>query len=153
MEVPLYTSNVQPFGSQSGIKFASKNESVSNVSTLKKEERPVESSEKINERISDQLEKTKQQSVEAAIERSREREKLNEERRAKMVEQVSNFVNSINKGLSFRVDEESGRDVVTVYEASTGDIIRQIPEEEMLEVLRRLSRQQDHKSGLLSAKV
>ena len=70
-----------------------------------------------------------------------------------MVEQVSDFVKSINKGLSFRMDEESGRDLVTVYEASTGDIIRQIPEEEMLEVLRRLSRQQDHKSGLLSAKV
>ncbi len=153
MEVPLHTSNVQPFGSQSGIKFASENENVSNISTAKREERPVERSDKIYEHISQQLEKTKQESVDAAIERSREREKLNEERRARMVEQVSDFVKSINKGLSFRIDEESGRDVVTVYEASTGDIIRQIPEEEMLEVLRRLSRQQDHKSGLLSAKV
>lgn len=153
MEVPLHTSNVQPFGSQSGIKFASENENVNNISTAKREERPVERSDKIYEHISQRLEKTKQESVDAAIERSREREKLNEERRARMVEQVSDFVKSINKGLSFRIDEESGRDVVTVYEASTGDIIRQIPEEEMLEVLRRLSRQQDHKSGLLSAKV
>ncbi len=153
MEVPSYTSNVQPFGSQSGIKLASENESVNSVSRPRREDRPVESSEKISEHISDQLKKTKQQSVEAEIERSREREKLNEERRAKMIEQVSEFVNSINKGLSFRVDQESGRDVVTVYEASTGDIIRQIPEEEMLEVLRRLARQSDHKSGLLVAKV
>lgn len=153
MEVPLHTSNVQPFGSQSGIKIASENENVSKISTAKREERPVERSDKIYEHISQRLEKTKQESVDAEIERSREREKLNEERRARMVEQVSDFVKSINKGLSFRIDEESGRDVVTVYEASTGDIIRQIPEEEMLEVLRRLSRQQDHKSGLLSAKV
>ncbi|CSI80845.1 flagellar protein FlaG [Vibrio cholerae] len=43
--------------------------------------------------------------------------------------------------------------MVTIYEASTGDIIRQIPEEEMLEVLRRLAREQDHRSGLLMAKV
>ncbi|WP_165311998.1 flagellar protein FlaG [Vibrio ziniensis] len=153
METPLYTSNVQPFGSQSGIKFASEKESVSNISTSKREERPIESSEKVSEHITNQVKKTKQLSIEAAIESSRERDKLNEERRAKMVEQVSEFVNSINKGLAFRIDEESGHDVVTVYEASTGDIIRQIPEEEMLEVLRRLSRQQDHKSGLLSAKV
>jgi len=153
MEVPSYTSNVQPFGSQGGINIASENESVNSVSNSRKQERPVERSEKLTEQISEQLERTKQQSVEAEVERSREREKLNEERRAKMVEQVSEFVNSINKGLSFRVDEESGRDVVTVYEASTGDIIRQIPEEEMLEVLRRLARQQDHKSGLLMTKV
>ncbi len=153
MEIPSYTSNVQPFGSQGGIKFASENESVNSISNSRREERPVERSDKMTEHISEQRKRTEQKSVEVEIERSREREKLNEERRAKMVEQVSEFVNSINKGLSFRIDEESGRDVVTVYEASTGDIIRQIPEEEMLEVLRRLSRQQDHKSGLLMAKV
>ncbi len=153
MEIPSYTSNVQPFGSQSGIKFASENDDVKSVSNSRREERPVERSDKMTEHLSEQRKKIEQKSVEMEIERSREREKLNEERRAKMVEQVSEFVNSINKGLSFRIDEESGRDVVTVYEASTGDIIRQIPEEEMLEVLRRLSRQQDHKSGLLMAKV
>ncbi len=153
MEIPSYTSNVQPSGSQSGIKFASEKENVNSISNSRREERPVERSDKMTEHISEQRKRTEQKSVEVEIERSREREKLNEERRAKMVEQVSEFVNSINKGLSFRIDEESGRDVVTVYEASTGDIIRQIPEEEMLEVLRRLSRQQDHKSGLLMAKV
>ena len=42
---------------------------------------------------------------------------------------------------------------MTIYEASTGDVIRQIPEEEMLEVLRRLAKEQDHRSGLFNAKV
>lgn len=84
---------------------------------------------------------------------AQEREHVNEERRAKMLERMHEFVSSINKGLSFRFDKESGRDVVTVYEAETGDIIRQIPEEEMLKVLRRLAREQDHRSGLLMTKV
>ncbi len=66
---------------------------------------------------------------------------------------MNDFVTSINKGLAFRVDEESGREVVTIYEAKTGDIIRQIPEEEMLEVLRRLAKEQNHKSGLLVVKA
>ena len=58
-----------------------------------------------------------------------------------MVEQMNDFISSIQTGLSFRIDEQSGRDVVTIYEESTGEIIRQIPDEEMLEVLRRLREQ------------
>ena len=62
------------------------------------------------------------------------------------------FVTSINKGVAFRVDEESGRDVVTIYEATTGDVIRQIPDEEMLEILRRLAAHSAN-TGLLVEKV
>lgn len=50
------------------------------------------------------------------------------------------------------MDEESGRDVVTIYEAKTGDVIRQIPDEEMLVVLRRLA-EHTANSGLLTEKV
>ena len=71
-----------------------------------------------------------------------------------MVQQMNDFISSINTGLSFRVDEESGRDVVTIYEADTGDIIRQIPDEEMLEILRRLRDQTArYSSGLLNQTV
>ncbi len=153
MEVTSYTSNIQPFGSQNGIKFASKDESVNSISKSGREERPGERAGDTSERSSKQLEKVEQKSANVEVKLSRERERNEDERRAKMIEQVSEFVNSINKGLSFRIDEESGRDVVTIYEASTGDIIRQIPDIEMLEVLRRLSRQQDTKSGLLLTKV
>lgn len=65
---------------------------------------------------------------------------------------MNEFISSINKGVSFKVDEESGRDVVTIYEATTGDIIRQIPDEEMLEILRRLAAHTSS-SGLLVEKV
>ncbi|MGC9552078.1 flagellar protein FlaG, partial [Vibrio metoecus] len=102
---------------------------------------------------SEQARAKQQESVDTAMEHARQRQRLNEEQLAKMVDQMNEFVKSINKGLSFRLDQESGREVVTIYEASTGDIIRQIPEEEMLEVLRRLAREQDHRSGLLMAKV
>ncbi|MCV5657479.1 flagellar protein FlaG, partial [Escherichia coli] len=66
--------------------------------------------------------------------------------------QMNEFVTSINKGVAFRVDEESGRDVVTIYEANTGDVIRQIPDDGMLVVLRRLAEHTAH-SGLLTEKV
>lgn len=115
--------------------------------------RSVSRTDKLSEHFSEQVRARQQESAETAMAQAKQRQRLNEEQLAKMVEQVNEFVKSINKGLSFRLDRESGREVVTIYEASTGDIIRQIPEEEMLEVLRRLAREQDHRSGLLMAKV
>jgi flagellar protein FlaG len=145
MEITSYTSNVQPYGLQSGTKFASENEGAKSVSNS----REVKDSGQLSEKMAKQQE----QAVEAAVQLAKERTQLNDEQRAKMVEMMDDFVTSFNKGLSFRVDQESGRDVVTIYEAKTGDVIRQIPEEEMLEVLRRLARDKDHKSGLLTAQA
>lgn len=142
MEIPSDTSNVQPYGSQSGIKLASENDSAQRTPPKAKSNVVVE------------VDQRHAQSVDAAIELAQQRERINKAERAKMVEQMNDFISSINTGLSFRLDEESGRDVVTIYEASSGDIIRQIPEEEMLEVLRRLRDQNSrYSSGLLIDKV
>jgi len=142
MEIPSDTSNVQLYGSQSGIKFASENDSAQRTPP------------KAESNVAVEVDQRHAQSVDAAIELAQQRERINKAERAKMVEQMNDFISSINTGLSFRVDEESGRDVVTIYEASSGDIIRQIPEEEMLEVLRRLRDQNSrYSSGLLITKV
>lgn len=142
MEISSYTSNVQPYGSESGTKFASKNDGVAYTSSTKENVSDV----KISENTA--------KSVERAVEVSKEREKLNREERARMVDEMNDFISSINKGLSFRVDEDAGRDVVTIYEADTGDIIRQIPDEEMLEILRRLREQTArYSSGLVNQTV
>ena len=42
MDGPSYTSNVQPYGSQSGIKFASENDSVKGASDSKDDYRMVQ---------------------------------------------------------------------------------------------------------------
>ena len=142
MEIPSYTSNVQPYGSDSGTKLASKYDIVQQVSSKKEQVSTKEQSEQTT------------RFVEKAIEIAQEREKFSRVEREKIVEQMNDFISSINKGLSFRVDEESGRDVVTIYEAETGDIIRQIPDEEMLEILRRLREQTArYSSGLVNQTV
>jgi len=142
MEIPSYTSNVQPYGSDSGTKLASKYDIVQQVSSRQEQVSTKEQSEQTS------------RFVEKAIEIAQEREKLTRVEREKIVEQMNDFISSINKGLSFRVDEQSGRDVVTIYEAETGDIIRQIPDEEMLEILRRLREQTArYSSGLVNQTV
>ncbi|WP_070962805.1 flagellar protein FlaG [Vibrio sonorensis] len=142
MEIPSYTSNIQPYGSQSGTKIASEQQAAKPASN------------EIRDSQASEVSKKSTQTVEKAIELAKEREQLNREERQRMVEQMNDFISSINTGLSFRVDEEAGRDVVTIYEASTGDIIRQIPDEEMLEILRRLRAQTArYSSGLVNDRV
>ena len=40
--------------------------------------------------------------------------------------------------LSFQVDDHSGRTVITIRDAITSEVLKQIPSEEMLNVARRL---------------
>ncbi|GAL14769.1 hypothetical protein JCM19233_5781 [Vibrio astriarenae] len=54
----------------------------------------------------------------------------------------------------FKKDEDAGREVVSIFDVDTGELIRQIPDEELLEVLRRLRQQSSGQStGLLIDKV
>ncbi|MEZ9565482.1 flagellar protein FlaG [Vibrio artabrorum] len=141
MEISSNASNIQPYGSPNGTKFASdKGSSASSISQLKEA------------RTYGVVETSKEEATEAASQLAHDRQELNDKERVKMVEKVNEFISSINKGVAFKVDEESGRDVVTIYETTTGDIIRQIPDEEMLEILRRLAAQASN-GGILEAKV
>lgn len=65
------------------------------------------------------------------------------EKEQEAVEEVASklqeFVNLIDKKLQFSVDEDSGRQVVRVTDKLSGDVIRQIPSEEVLRLARNLS--------------
>ncbi len=131
MDISAYTSNIQPYGeprgSSGGTKLA--NDSGDAINNLL-------STEKTSERPKEPETAQKAKAVEELVQK---RIELDKDQLEKVVEKMDEFVNSINTGLSFRLDEESGRKVVTIYEASTGDIIRQIPDDEMLIILRRLA--------------
>ena len=45
---------------------------------------------------------------------------------------IESYLKDVNRALEFRVDAASGRTVVTVRDAESGDLIRQIPNEEVL---------------------
>ena len=45
---------------------------------------------------------------------------------------------SMNRYLEFRIDQDSGRTVVTVKDKTTGDVVRQIPAEEVLRLAQNL---------------
>ena len=54
------------------------------------------------------------------------------------ISEVNEFVQTRNKQLNFSVDDDSGKQVVKVTDSDSGDIIRQIPTEEVLSLSRRI---------------
>jgi flagellar protein FlaG len=57
---------------------------------------------------------------------------------SRVIEQMNRFLRMNERDLNFRVDESSGRTIITVVNPSTGEIVRQIPPEELLQLARNL---------------
>ena len=55
------------------------------------------------------------------------------------VADIQDFVQSVRRDINFNLDDESGRMVINVTEANSGDMIRQIPSEEALRLAENLS--------------
>ena len=55
------------------------------------------------------------------------------------VASIQDFVQSVRRSINFSVEESSGRVVVKVTDAGSGDVIRQIPSEEALQLAENLS--------------
>lgn len=66
------------------------------------------------------------------------------------VSTIKEFVQSINRDLNFSMDDSTGQVVVKVTDGTSGDVIRQIPSEEALQLAKRL---QEVRSLLFEAKA
>jgi flagellar protein FlaG len=67
------------------------------------------------------------------------------------VAKLNDYVQNAERKLEFQVDEESGHTIVRVYDKHSEELIRQIPEEEALELAQRLN--QEEPLMLFSAQV
>jgi flagellar protein FlaG len=56
----------------------------------------------------------------------------------KAVQEVESFLQTQNRNLAFSIDDETKRSVVTVKDSESGDVIRQIPSEEVLALAERI---------------
>lgn len=56
----------------------------------------------------------------------------------KVVENLNDFAQSVDRQLQFSVDEESGKTIVKVVDAETGETVRAIPPEEIINMQKQL---------------
>jgi len=69
---------------------------------------------------------------------------------AKAVAELQAFVDGLDRSLSFRRDESINRSVITVRDANTNQLVRQIPAEEVVEIARQIREDLDAKrAGML----
>lgn len=137
---PSFVSSVTPAStpSNNGTKIACSNlQPTSSVNTINKIA-ASESSETL----------TPSQAIVVEAEQKLETKKKEELHKA--VKELNEYVKSMDRGLSFHLDSESGRQVITVREVSSGEIIRQIPDEKMLDVARELAASA---SGLIAERI
>lgn len=60
---------------------------------------------------------------------------------------INEFVQSVQRDLSFNVDEASGRTVIKVIDRDSGDTVRQIPTEEVLAIASHIRDVRDDAMG------
>lgn len=60
------------------------------------------------------------------------------------VQEMAQRAASANTTLDFRVEEDSGRVVVSIVDASDGTVLRQMPSEEALRIARSLAKLEPH---------
>lgn len=56
------------------------------------------------------------------------------------VRQIQSYLEGSRRSLQFRIDDNAGRPVMTVLNPDTGEVIRQIPPEEVVEIAATLDR-------------
>jgi len=73
------------------------------------------------------------------------------ERVEQAVASLNEYVQSVQRDLTFRLDDTSGKTVITVYDRNTEEVVRQIPDDLALRLARDL--QQDEPISLFNAQV
>lgn len=86
----------------------------------------------------------------AATQGSKKEAQAEQEKLKMAVQEIEKFVQSVKRNLEFSIDEPSGQVVVKVIASDSGEVVRQIPNEEVLKLANSLN---NASSLLFSAKA
>ena len=76
---------------------------------------------------------------------------LNEQNLDKAIAKINKYVQQIQRDLQFSVDDESGKTVIKVIDSESKELIRQIPEEIILQVAQSI--EESHEGTLLEVEA
>ena len=107
-----------------------------NVNELNKEQT---AQSKVSE-ISAKIKIVEKSAEQATAENDAKKETAERVNLEEVAQKLQEFMGSINTSLRFSVDEEAGRDVIKVIDKDSGDLVRQFPSEEVLDVIKSLSK-------------
>lgn len=74
-----------------------------------------------------------------------EQKKLSRDELTQSIQKLTDQIQKFNRDLQFVADEATGKRIVKVIDSNTGNVIRQIPPEEVLRIMQNI----DNMSGLI----
>ena len=80
-----------------------------------------------------------EQSLLAAAGGDNQKVQMSTEQLEVVAQKLQEFMSEMNRGLEFLVDEDSGRNVIKVIDKNTGDLVKQFPSEDVLDLVAHLS--------------
>lgn len=100
----------------------------------------VSNKEQVNVSKSDTLQQTAQQAkdISRSAETKTQETDFSQDAIESAVTQINEFVQTSSRQLNFSIDDGSNKQVVKVTDSESGEIIRQIPSEEVLKLSERL---------------
>ena len=69
------------------------------------------------------------------------------------VAEINDHMQNLERSLQFTIDDGSGKEVVTVLDKNTKEVIRQFPSEEVLVIARQIAEQKEDVVSLFSSQV
>ncbi|MBH0020587.1 flagellar protein FlaG [Pseudoalteromonas sp. SWXJ133] len=78
-------------------------------------------------------------SSELKVNESSSNAELSPDKLEKVAQQLQNFMGEMNRSIQFKVDEDSGRNVIKVIDKESGDLVKQYPSEEVLGIVSKLA--------------
>lgn len=81
----------------------------------------------------------------AQVQNVHQEKKVSAEEAEKAVNEMNNFMTSMQRNLSFSFDDDLGRDIVSVKDIESDEVIRQIPSEELVVLIKKM----DDVAGIL----
>lgn len=109
-----------------------------NINSAQKGE--VTSSYQAPAQVKQNVDEQKNTTTPTAVSRNEVSEtELSPEKLEKVVQQLQDFMGEMNRSLQFKVDEDSGRNVIKVIDKESGDLVKQYPSEEVLGIVAKLA--------------
>jgi flagellar protein FlaG len=94
------------------------------------------------EEVTNALVKSSQEAAQQRQKQEAEAQKIEPSELDNAVAQLNDYVQNIQRSLSFSVEETTGQTVIQVYDSETQELIRQIPSEEALELAQAIQERQ-----------
>jgi len=98
---------------------------------------PAQQQNAANKEVNE-TEKTRKQRAPEHSTQPKGRELISDANIENTVEELNNYVQSLNRSIQFAFDSEAGKTVITVTDEDTGKVIRRIPEDLLLELAKKM---------------